>query len=69
MWNIGENTRAVAAGALTSHLLKCIDLSVFADVNPTVVLLGGRRIACTSKIFSLVPPFFSRFYLAYSYHY
>lgn len=40
MWNIGENTRAVAAGALTSHLLKCIDLIVFADVNPTVVLLG-----------------------------
>ena len=40
VWNIGENTRAVAAGALTSHLLKCIDLIVFADVNPTVVLLG-----------------------------
>ena len=28
-----------------------------------------RPLACTSAIFSLVPPFFSRFYLAYSYHY
>ena len=28
----------------------------------------GRPLACTSKIFSLVPPLFSRFYLAYSYH-
>ena len=28
----------------------------------------GRRIACTSKFFSLVPPSSSRLYLFYSYH-
>ena len=38
-----------------------------ADARSWLSSISCRCIACTSKIFSLVPPFFSRFYLAYSY--
>ena len=39
------------------------------DAGSGTLDILGRRIACASKMFSLVPPFFSRLYLSHSYYY